>query len=187
MVPVTIDYTIVDNCGGAVNSQIWIWSNEPDDWSGDGKTVSDYEVLDEHHVLLRAERSGTGTGREYYIILYIWDEAGNYTVPQIVVTVPHDMNSGKLKSAGIPDDVAGKEFTVKIWPNPGENHFNLDVVSSSDEIIELCIHDMSGRLISVINVTDKGSFRFGDNLQSGIYLATVRQGAFSKSVSIVKK
>ena len=78
MVPVTIDYTVTDNCGGADSSQIWIWSNEPDDWHGDGNTVTDYEVLDEHHVLLRAERSATGTGREYYIIIYVYDEAWNY-------------------------------------------------------------------------------------------------------------
>jgi hypothetical protein len=190
MVPATIDYTVTDNCGGATYSQLWVWSNESDDWSGDGKTVSDYEVLDEHHVLLRAERSGTGTGREYYITVYVYGETGSYAIQQVVVTVPHDMSSGTpeltVKSAGIPDDDAGMELTVKIWPNPGESHFNLDVVSSSDEIIELYIHDMSGRLISVINVTDKGSFRFGDNLQSGIYMATVRQGAFSKTVSIVK-
>lgn len=191
MVPVTIDYSVSDNCGGAINSQIWIWSNEPDDWSGDGKTVNDYEVLDEHHVLLRAERSGRGTGREYYIIVYVWDESWNYNIQQVVVTVPHDMNSATpnltVKSAGIPDENAGMPLTINIWPNPGEKHFNLDVVSSSDELIELCIHDISGRLVSVINVTDKGSFRFGDNLQSGIYLATVRQGASSITVRIVKE
>jgi len=191
MVPVTIDYTLSDNCGGAVNSQIWIWSNEPDDWSGDGNTLTDYAILDEHHVLLRAERSGTGTGREYYIVVYAWDEAWNSSIQQVVVTVPHDMNPATpkltVKSAGIPDDDAGMPLTVKIWPNPGDRYFNLDVISPSDEAIELSVYDMSGHLVSVINVTDKGSFRFGDDLQPGIYLATVRQGSASGTLRIVKE
>jgi hypothetical protein len=191
MVPVTIDYSTSDNCTGAINSEIWIWSNESDDYSGDGKTVSDYEVLDEHHVLLRAERSGTGTGREYYIYLFAWDEAYNFNPQLLTVTVPHDMKSGTLKltvkSAGIQGDDAAMPVTMKIWPNPGDKYFNLDVESSSDENIELYIHDITGRLVSIINVTDKGSFRFGDDLRSGTYLATVRQGTFFKTIRIVKK
>jgi hypothetical protein len=190
MVPVTIDYTLTDNCDGAISSQIWVWTNESDDGSGDGKTVSDYEVLDEHNVLLRAERSGTGTGREYYITVYVWDEAWNSNLQQVVVTVSHDKSGTPklgVKSGGIPTEDAALPLTVNVWPNPGEQYFNLNVESSSDEGIELFIHDMSGRLVSVNEVTDKGSFRFGDNLQSGIYLATVRQGVAFKTVRIVKE
>jgi hypothetical protein len=105
--------------------------------------------------------------------------------------VPHDMKSGTLKltvkSAGIQGDDAAMPVTMKIWPNPGDKYFNLDVESSSDENIELYIHDITGRLVSIINVTDKGSFRFGDDLRSGTYLATVRQGTFFKTIRIVKK
>ena len=116
---------------------------------------------------------------------------GITTTQQVIVTVPHDMNPGNpkltVKSAAYRTEDAGMPFMVKVWPNPGEKHFNLDVVSSSDDIIELCIHDISGRLVSVINVTDRDSFRFGDDLQPGIYMATVRQGAFSRTVRIIKE
>ncbi len=190
MVPVTVNYDLTDNCGGFTSSVILVWSNEPDDGTGDGKTVSDFEVLDEHHVLLRAERSGTGPGREYYVYVYAWDDLGNSNGQQIVVQVPHSKSGVPkltVKSAEIKTEDAVIPVAVNIWPNPGDNYFNLDVESSSDESIELCLHDISGQLVSVLKVTDKGSFRFGDDLMSGIYFATVRQGTFVTTIKIVKK
>lgn len=190
MVPVTINYTLSDNCSGSVFSQLWAWSSEADNGTGDGDTEMDCKVLDEHHVLLRAERSGKGPGREYFISVGAWDDAGNYAGQWISVTVPHDQGSGKgkvaTKSALIEPADEIMSPVVSIWPNPGSEYFNLEIENTSDESVVLYIHDVIGRLVSVINVTDKGSFRFGDDLQSGIYLVTVRQGNFFKTVRIVK-
>jgi hypothetical protein len=184
MVPVTVDYTIWDNCGGSVSNQLWVYSNEPDDGPGDGKTASDYKIIDEHHILLRAERSGKGTGREYYIMLYSTDGSWNTAMQQIIVKVPHDMKSSGLKTTIKSAEVM--PLNVKIWPNPGDQYFSLEVESSSDESIELYIHHTNGQLVSVLNVTDKNSYRFGDDLKPGIYLATVRQGANVTTVKLVK-
>jgi len=185
MVMVTVNYTALDNCSGTINSELWAWSNEPENNSGDGNKSGDIEQVDGHHILLRAERSGTGTGREYHLLAFCYDESWNFAVQDnIIVTVPHDMRSSELKATIKSAEVA--PFNINVWPNPGDKYFNIDVESTSDERIELYIHDTSGRLVSVTNVTDKGSFRFGDDLQSGIYLVTVRQGNFLKTVRIVK-
>jgi hypothetical protein len=185
MVMVTVDYTTSDNCSGIIYSDIWAWSNEPDNGSGDGNKSSDIEFIDGHHILLRADRSGTGTGRYYNIYAYCWDESWNGAAQEIIITVPHDMKSSGLKTTIKSAEVM--PLDIKIWPNPGDNYFNLDVESATDESIELYIHDSSGQLVSIRNVTDRNSYRFGDGLKSGIYIATVCQGAKVATVKIVKK
>lgn len=184
MVMVTVDYTASDNCSGIFNSEIQAWSNEPENAIGDGNKSGDIEFIDGHHIRLRAERSGTGTGREYTIYAYCWDDAWNYAFQEIIVTVPHDMKSSGIKT--IIKSAEVMPLAARIWPNPGDQYFNLDVESTSDERIDLYIHDASGQLVSVLNVTEKSSYRFGDDLKPGIYLATVRQGAKATTIKIVK-
>jgi len=57
---------------------------------GDGRTIGDIRVDADGHVFLRAERSGTGTGRVYTITCDAVDRCGNVTTRSVTVTVPHD-------------------------------------------------------------------------------------------------
>jgi len=91
MVSVTINYTATDNCS-AVTCTLSVASNEPIDGLGDGDTAPDWEIIDAHHVLLRAERSGLGTGRIYTITVTCQDAANNTTVRTVTVTAPHDQD-----------------------------------------------------------------------------------------------
>ena len=45
----------------------------------DGNTAPDWEIVDSHHVRLRAERSGRGNGRVYTITITCTDGSGNST------------------------------------------------------------------------------------------------------------
>ena len=92
MVDVTLNYKAVDNCG--VNCTPVVTSNEPINGLGDGDTAPDWEVVDDHHVRLRAERSGKGNGRIYTITITCKDNAGNTIVRTVTVTVPKSQ-SGK--------------------------------------------------------------------------------------------
>ncbi len=67
-------------------------SNEPVNGPGDGNTSSDWVVIDAHHVRLRAERSGNGTGRIYTITITCTDAARNSSHKTVTVTVPHDQS-----------------------------------------------------------------------------------------------
>ncbi len=87
MVPVTVSYSASGNCG-ATACGLSVASNEPVNGSDDGDTAPDWQIVDEHHVLLRAERSGTGTGRIYTISVTCTDSAGSTTVRTVNVTVP---------------------------------------------------------------------------------------------------
>jgi hypothetical protein len=79
MVNVVIDYDAIDNCDGAalVSCTLTASSNEPVNGTGDGDRAPDWEVLDAHHVRLRAERAGNGDGRVYTVGVACTDGSQN--------------------------------------------------------------------------------------------------------------
>ena len=89
MVDVTVDYT-AQSCGGRTTCALSMSSNEPADNTGDGHTAPDWKVVDATHVTLRAERSGSGTGRIYTITIRCTDQLGQTGQATATVTVPHD-------------------------------------------------------------------------------------------------
>ena len=91
MVNVTVSYDVTDNCPLPPNSCVLtVTSNEPVFGHGSGHTSPDWIVLDDHHVLLRAEREGGGNGRIYTTTITCTDSGGNSSNDQVEVTVPHD-------------------------------------------------------------------------------------------------
>jgi uncharacterized repeat protein (TIGR03803 family) len=86
MMDVTVHYTATDNCGGVTNVLV-VTCNEAPNGLGDG-TAPDWVIENDHHVQLRAERSGTGSGRVYTITVISTDNAGNSSTKAINVSVP---------------------------------------------------------------------------------------------------
>jgi hypothetical protein len=89
MVDVTVNYNTANNCGPATCT-LSVTSNEPVNGGGDGNTAPDWEVIDDHHVRLRAERSGNGTGRIYTITITCTDSMGGTATATTTVRVPHN-------------------------------------------------------------------------------------------------
>ena len=89
MVPVSLDAALVDLLDPAPTARIvGVSSNEPVDGADDGNTSPDWEITGPLSVNLRAERSGTGTGRIYTIQVEGRDAAGNTTLQTVSVSVP---------------------------------------------------------------------------------------------------
>lgn len=86
MANVTVNYTVADNCGPSANT-LSVISNEPINGTGDGDIAPDWQVVDDHHVLLRAERAGSGGGRIYTISILSVDSAGNTSSASVNVGV----------------------------------------------------------------------------------------------------
>ena len=88
MVDVEVPFAVSTECA---TCSLSVTSNEPENGLGDGDTGPDYEIVDAHHVRLRAERSGTGDGRVYTIAITCLNGAGT-TVRTVPVTVPLAMH-----------------------------------------------------------------------------------------------
>jgi hypothetical protein len=86
LVDVAVTFTATD-AGGAPSCSIAVGSNEPSDGRGDGHTAIDWEILDVHHVRLRAERAGGGSGRLYTLTLTCSDASGNAATAAATVAV----------------------------------------------------------------------------------------------------
>jgi uncharacterized repeat protein (TIGR01451 family) len=91
MVSVRVSYKITDNCG-PVATRLSVVSNEPINGTGDGDTAPDWEVVDNHLLLLRAERAGNGSGRVYTITITATDSAGGSSTRNVIVIVPKSQN-----------------------------------------------------------------------------------------------
>jgi hypothetical protein len=88
-VDVTIDYALTDPCPNTC--VLTVSSNEPINGTGDGNTSPDWQVIDPHHLLLRAERAGTGDGRIYTITITCTNDTNRESsIKTVTVTVPRD-------------------------------------------------------------------------------------------------
>ncbi|MGZ8851672.1 MAG: hypothetical protein ACXW3E_15270, partial [Thermoanaerobaculia bacterium] len=74
-------YDATDLCGGPVKSSLSVASNEPDD-----DNSPDWDIIDDHFVDLRAERSGSDD-RVYTIYVNAVDAVGNRSMKTAIVKV----------------------------------------------------------------------------------------------------
>ena len=102
MVPVVVDVQVADDQDPSpAVALVSVTSNEPDDapGGGDGNTVNDVQGADlgtdDREVLLRAERSDSGTGRVYTLVYRATDEAGNAGEASVEVEVPRSQGKPK--------------------------------------------------------------------------------------------
>lgn len=86
MVDVNVAYR-VEGPSGAASCGLAVTSNESTNHTGDGNTGVDWEILDAHHIRLRAERAGSSSGRNYTVAVTCTDALGNARTASGAVTV----------------------------------------------------------------------------------------------------
>jgi len=82
MIDVLVGYDHADNCGQTI-SRLSVSSNEP-------LKPSDVEIIDAHHLRLRADRRGDGNGRTYRVTIFVMDGHGNLSSKDVLIGVLHD-------------------------------------------------------------------------------------------------
>jgi hypothetical protein len=91
MVPVTVAVTASDVCDSDPRCRITsVMSNEPATGLGDGNTAPDWQITGDLTVDLRAERSGSGSGRVYTITVQCSDFSNNSSSRATMITVAND-------------------------------------------------------------------------------------------------
>lgn len=97
MVRVNIRAAVADGCSATTWRIIDVRSNESVCGRGRGNASPDWRIIGDHTLLLRAERSGNGSDRMYYIGVQGTDAAGNQSEARTVtVTVPKSQGAGRL-------------------------------------------------------------------------------------------
>jgi hypothetical protein len=176
---VTVNYTSTDNCG-VVSCGLAVASNQPANGHGDGNTSPDWQVVDDHHVRLRAERAGNGGERVYTITITCTDQYGNSSKKTTTVGVPHHviitMNPGHGHT------------TVHVSPNPSSDQFMLHIETTENvEKINVKVIDLSGRILeSKSNLTGEQTLRIGENLKPGVYFIQLQQGTEIRQIKLLK-
>lgn len=89
MVPVKLTVQASDDSGEALTCRVVeVASNEPQDGLGDGDTPVDWQITGDTTLNLRAERSGSGSGRVYTLTVEVADPSGNTATGTVQVRVP---------------------------------------------------------------------------------------------------
>jgi hypothetical protein len=140
---ITLNYTASDNCVSDPIVTVTVSSNEAVNGTGDGDTDPDWEIIDNHHVKLRAERAANGDGRIYTITVTV-DDGCNPPVSQSKqVMVTHNITgpqSGKpfkvgsiVNFSGVFQDKPGNTHTAK-WLLDGSVAANGTVIEPSGNV-----------------------------------------------------
>jgi hypothetical protein len=212
---VNVNYTSTDNCPGPITCHIAITSDEPENGTGDGDTAPDWELIDDHHIKLRAERAGTGDGRVYSVTVTCTDQYGNSASGDKKVLVPKNMSRKEIRLLAFQywtqghghghrteaEPASGKNVVimneedpekstfVRVYPNPSTSYFTLNIETGNDkEKISVRLIDVTGRIMETRNnLSGSQVVRIGNNLKAGLYIAEIRQGNSTRQIKLLKQ
>jgi hypothetical protein len=187
MKDIAVNYTTTDNCPGDIQCTLTVTSNEAVNGKGDGNTASDWVVVDDHNVQLRAERSGKGTDRVYTITTTCTDKNGVSSQKTTTVTVPHDARSARMGTDATQVAI-NKGLKLGIINNPSTNHFVLNIqTDNNQEKITVRVFDLHGRMVeSKANLQGSQLLKIGSDLKPGFYIVELRQGKQVQKSKLVK-
>jgi len=173
---ITATVSTTDNCPGETIALTSITSNEPDDGLGDGDFLNDIQAAGfntpDLSFELRAERSGTGTGRIYTVTYTVTDASSNTASASATVSVPHAVNPKATALTGV---LPNRFNLAQNYPNPFNptTMIRFDLPASS--VVTLCVVDGLGREIAAPvdgRLLQAGTYEIpfdGFRLASGIY------------------
>ena len=131
------------------------------------------------------------------------DNVSKYTFGSYVNNVLDNTSVGTIDAvAGCSDNTplpgdcslpvakqATTKVVIKVYPNPTADNFKLNVVSVSEEDIQIKVFDMLGKTIDSrsVKMSEIDNFELGDNYPSGIYNVSVSQGTEVKTQRVIKR
>jgi hypothetical protein len=126
---VIISYQVADNCVSSPNITISVTSNEAVNGTGDGDTGPDWEIINNNHIRLRAERAGNGNGRIYTITITVNDGCNPPVSSSTQVVVAHNITGPQ---SGNPFKIGSTvNFSGTFWDKPGNLHTSKWLVDNS--------------------------------------------------------
>jgi hypothetical protein len=80
-------------------------------------------------------------------------------------------------------------FAAVAYPNPFATAFAINVQTDSQQVIQLKVYDMIGRLVEQRETTanNKEITMFGERYPSGVYSVIVTQGNVTETLRVIKR
>lgn len=166
---VTINYTATDNCG--VTSTLSVSSSDPINGGSDGDQSPDWEVIDGHHVRLRAEKANNGQARHYTIKITISDGCNPPVDTSVTVVVAHNITGPQT---GNPFKIGSTvSFNGVFWDKPGNTHtakWLLDGSPAANGIVTEPSGNQNGKVTGSYKFNTAGVYKLQMNVtdQTGI-------------------
>lgn len=112
-------------------------------------------------------------------------EANDFVLPVIAGHVAEQAISAKEMEE--EKRKTGK-LTITALPNPSGNHFTLKIQSNSNEVLQLRIIDVSGRIVEIRKgMANNSTFHIGTDFRAGIYLVEVTQGKQREVLKLIRQ
>jgi len=128
LVDVTAIVTATDDCSTPAVELVSVVSDEPDNDTGDGDTVDDVRGdspgTADFDFQLRAERSGSGSGRTYTATYLATDSSGNQAGASGIAYTPHD-KSGKTDPVELSVDETAAGTMLSWGTVTGASYYNV--------------------------------------------------------------
>jgi len=166
---VTINYSATDNCG--VTSTLSVSSSDPVNGGSDGDQSPDWEIIDEHHVRLRAEKANNGQARFYTIKITITDGCNASVDTSVTVVVAHNITSPQT---GNPFKVGSTvSFSGVFWDKPGNSHtakWLLDGIAATNGTVTEPSGNQNGKVTGSYKFNSPGIYKLQMNVtdQTGV-------------------
>jgi hypothetical protein len=73
------------------------------------------------------------------------------------------------------------------WPNPSDTYFNISLKTNNNlDIVNIKVFDVSNKLVHNNSFYPNLQYKFGENLEGGVYIVKVEQAGKIDSVRLVK-
>ena len=169
---VALSYDLSDVADPNPQVELSVSCNEPE------FEPSDAEIVNDHHLQLRAEREGDSTdGRIYTITLIATDASGNSATYEATVTVPHDQGK-KSKAAMVTSAMAtqtrmGAQIAFSL---NAEAEVTVTVLNVAGRTVRRVATDHSATA-GVNSLVWDGRGGSGAKVPDGLYLVRIRARA----------
>jgi hypothetical protein len=160
----------VDSATAASKGFSRMWKNTPQGSSGNYFYLRDGFLLDQSAGNTATKILLTATGT--------YQEVGTWSTD-----TNNQLQSVTINNAQSTD--RGPQLVATVYPNPSASVFKILVQSSNEEMIQVRVYDVQGRLITAISSPNK-TIQFGNEIQKGIYFAQIKQGQQTVVVKLIK-
>ncbi|MFC5196568.1 HYR domain-containing protein [Bizionia hallyeonensis] len=76
---------------------------------------------------------------------------------------------------------------VVAWPNPSDTYFNLKLKTANViDQVEMQVFDMNNKLVHTNKFNPNEIYKFGDKLDSGVYIVKVSQAGVTKAIKLIR-